>query len=223
MGQGAAFVARRARDEEFYSDRTYARFVGSSSEFRRRSSQSKFELIRSRIDIAPGAKLLEIGCAEGVLLRMLETLGAECHGVDINADAVSRAAHSRIVQATADELPHADESFDVCISSHVIEHLEDPADLLRQAGRVLKPGGVLVLLYPWELFRGMTVIPELLVNGQLPRPEILQRIHRHLISPARVRGLGAASAWREESSGMFWGFPYAVPQYYSVLKKTGAS
>jgi ubiquinone/menaquinone biosynthesis C-methylase UbiE len=122
----------------------------------------------------------------------------------------------------AGNLPHPEESFDICISSHVIEHLEDPAELLQEAERVLKPGGLLALLYPWELFRGMTVIPELLVNGQLPRPEVLQRIHRHVISPARVRGYGA-SAWVEQSSGLFWGFPYAVPQYYSVLKKTAAS
>jgi ubiquinone/menaquinone biosynthesis C-methylase UbiE len=153
---------------------------------------------------------------------MLEALGAECHGVDISADAVARANHPNIVQATADRLPHEDARFDLCVSSHVIEHLADPVGLLREAARVLKPRGTLVLLYPWELFRGMTVIPELLVNGQLPRPETLQRIHRHLVSPARVRSYGA-SAWREESSGMFWGYPYAVPQYYSVLSKTAAS
>ena len=222
MGEGAAYVARRARDEEFYSDKTYARFADSSSPFRRRSSQSKFALICSHIHLGPGARLLEIGCAEGVLLRMFEELGAECHGVDISADAVARANHPNIVQATADALPHGDESFDTCVSSHVIEHLADPADLLREAARVLRPQGRLVLLYPWELFRGMTVIPELLVNGQFPHPETLQRIHRHLVSPARVRGYGA-SAWREETSGLFWGFPYAVPQYYSVLSKTAAS
>ena len=222
MGEGAAYVARRARDEEFYSDKTYARFADSSSQFRRRSSQSKFALICSRIHIRPGTRLLEIGCAEGVLLRMFEELGAECHGVDISADAVSRAAHPCITQAPAGNLPHPDESFEICISSHVIEHLEDPAELLQEAERVLRPGGFLALLYPWELFRGMTVIPELLVNRQLPRPEILQRIHRHVISPARVRGIGA-SGWVEQSSGLFWGFPYAVPQYYSVLKKTALS
>jgi SAM-dependent methyltransferase len=210
------------RDAELYSDKSYVRFADSTSEFRRRSTLSKFALICSRVAIRPGTRLLEIGCAEGVLLRMLETLGAECHGVDISADAVMRAKHPNVTQATADALPHDDSSFDLCISSHVIEHLQDPADLLRQAARVLRPGGVLVLLYPWELFRGMTVIPELVVNGQLPLPARLQQIHRHLVSPASVRRYGA-SAWREESSGMFWGYPYAVPQYYSVLTKTAAS
>jgi 2-polyprenyl-3-methyl-5-hydroxy-6-metoxy-1,4-benzoquinol methylase len=218
----SAFGGRKLEDKEFYSS-VYPRFVAASGSFRAQGARSKFAWISSRLTVRPGDRLLEIGCDTGVMLRLFEGLGAECHGIDLSAEAVVEANHPRIVQASATEIPHGDGEFDICVSSHVIEHLEDPADLLREARRVLKPNGVLALLYPWEPFRGMVLIPAMVANGQMPWPETLSRIHRHLVTPAMVRALGSPIGWQEMESGTFWPFPYTVPQYYSVLKKAVAS
>ena len=215
----ASYLLRAIRDEELYSGALYPRSIPGSGAWREWITRSKFALIRSCVNIGPGTRLLEIGCDHGVLLRMLESLGAECHGVDINADAVANSRHPRIKQASAYQLPFREVSFDVCISSHVIEHLEDPEELLREAARVARQDAALVLLYPWELFRGMTVIPDLIINGHVPHPQALSRIHRHLMTPDRVRELAEPFGWRETYSGRFWGFPYLVPQYFSVLRR----
>jgi SAM-dependent methyltransferase len=215
----AGYLLRAIRDEELYSYALYPRSIPGSGVYRELITRSKFALIRSSVSIGSATRMLEIGCDHGVLLRMLEQLGAECHGVDINADAVEQSRHPRIKHASAAKLPFGESAFDVCISSHVIEHLERPEELLREAARVAKPQGALVLLYPWELFRGMTVIPDLVINGHVPHPRALRRIHRHILTPLRVRRLAEPFGWREERSGRFWGFPYLVPQYFSLLRR----
>jgi SAM-dependent methyltransferase len=197
--------------------------VGDSGKYRERITRSKFSLICCAIAIHPGTRLLDIGCDSGVLLRMFESIGAECYGIDISADAVIRAKHNGVSQAAADLLPFREGSFDVCISSHVIEHLERPEALVREAAGALKPSGTLALIYPWELFRGMTVIPDLVVSGQWPLPGALSRIHRHVITPEKVRNFSEPYELTEVRGGLFWGFPYVVPQYFSILRKSGLS
>lgn len=211
------------RDEELYSRAQYPRSVAGTGYFRERITRSKFLFLTSVVSTWPGMRMLEVGCDHGVMLRKFETLGAECHGIDISADSVAGAAHQRIQQGYADAIPFSDAHFDLCLASHVIEHLEDPEDLVRETARVTRPGGTIALLYPWELFHGMTLIPDFVASGRIPRAASLRRIHRHLISPIIVRGLAAKHQLTEERSGMFWGFPYAVPQYFSVLRKGGLS
>ena len=222
MDNGSASVGRKLGDQEFYST-IYPRFCAVPGDFRRQGVLSRFAHIAPRIEVKCGDRLLEVGCDSGQMLRLFEEKGAECHGIDLSADAVARANHPRIKEGSATELPFGDAEFDICVSSHVIEHLEDPSVLLSEAYRVLKPGGVLALLYPWEPFRGLTVIPALVANGQMPWPSSLARIHRHLITPAVVRTLAAPMGWQETDSGSFWPFPYVVPQYHSVLRKPASS
>lgn len=206
-------------DSDFYSAKFYPRSVGDSGKFRQRITRSKFALLRSGMDLRPNIKLLDIGCDAGALLRMFEAVGADCYGIDIGADAVARANHPGVLRGSVQALPFREGHFDVCISSHVIEHLERPDLLVREAATVLKPGGTLALLYPWEMFHGMTVIPDLVASGQFPLPSRLRRIHRHVITPDKVRTYAQGCGLREEKAGVFWGFPYVVPQYFCFMRK----
>ena len=52
------------------------------------------------------------------------------------------------LHVVSDDLPFADRTFDVVTSADVIEHLKDPAQHLREIGRVLGPGGAVVLTTP---------------------------------------------------------------------------
>ena len=217
-GRGGHMMGSLA-DADFYSIKHYPRCVGDLGSYRERITRSKFDLLSSAIDLRPELKLLDIGCDAGVLLRMFESLGLECYGIDVSADAVARAKHRRVLRASVNALPFRDSRFDICISSHLIEHLERPEVLVRGAAAVLNPGGILALLYPWEIFRGMTIVPDLVLARQLPLPSRLRRIHRHLITPEKVRCYAREFGLREERQGVFWGFPYIVPQYFSILRK----
>ena len=97
----------------------------------------------------PG-RLLELGCATGVLLEAAQRRGWTVQGVEYSADAAAEAARHGVpvfVGALEDaRLP--DDGFDVAFLGDVLEHVPDPATVLRDVARLLAPGGALVLRGP---------------------------------------------------------------------------
>ena len=86
---------------------------------------------------------LDIGCGEGAILERLATLGfgSRFTGLEISESGVRmvQAKHIRGVEAQlfdGYELPFHDKSFDLAILSHVLEHVEYPRRLIREAARV---------------------------------------------------------------------------------------
>ena len=100
--------------------------------------------------------LLDAGCGTGIETRNLARLapGLQLCGVDISSVALAAAvannsAHgSRFYQSALETLPFSDRVFDYIGSHEVIEHVEDPAIVLGELWRVLKPGGVCVIATP---------------------------------------------------------------------------
>jgi len=105
-----------------------------------------------------GLRGLDIGCGEGSNTRKLAELGARMHAIDIaptfirHAQAAERADPRRIIFRTADALalPFADRSFDFATAFMALMDLPDQERALREARRVLRPGGFLQfsLLHP---------------------------------------------------------------------------
>jgi ubiquinone/menaquinone biosynthesis C-methylase UbiE len=100
-----------------------------------------------------GATVLDAGCGSGYGAAEFVT-AASVVGVDISAEAVSHARgnYSRdgvhFIQASCDALPFADGSFDVLVAFEVIEHLESWQEMLREARRVLRATGMLLVSTP---------------------------------------------------------------------------
>src|SRR5215813_3720184 len=100
--------------------------------------------------------LLEAGCGTGIETANLRRLAPRLsiYGVDISsvalADAVRRSDTGGAIfyQAALERLPFADAVFDFISSHEVIEHVEDPAMVLQEFSRVLKPGGVVAIATP---------------------------------------------------------------------------
>lgn len=101
-----------------------------------------------------GGKLLDIGCADGDLSLLLkEVLKAEeVYGLDVVPEYLKEAARKGVktfkVDVNRDRFPFQENSFDVIIASEILEHCILPENLLREANRILKPGGYLVLSTP---------------------------------------------------------------------------
>lgn len=102
-----------------------------------------------RVYHRPG-KLLDIGCGRGDHLHAFSRLGFEVEGVDISpaAQEPGETFPVSICDLECAEIPLPDGGFDFIFSKSVLEHLHHPMGLLRNACRLLKPGGVAVIMTP---------------------------------------------------------------------------
>ena len=93
--------------------------------------------------------LLDVGCGRRPFAPLAEARGCRYIGLDIAADADPPPD----VCADSALLPFRDDAFDTVLSTQVLEHVRDPLATIREAARVLRPGGHLVLTAPqaWPL------------------------------------------------------------------------
>ena len=99
-------------------------------------------------------KLLDIGCGDGNHLQYLKKYARQIYGSDYNLTRLER-AHNKYPEATiylADilEYPALDGFFELIFFNHVIEHIPNDHQALREIMRILKPGGLLILGTPNE-------------------------------------------------------------------------
>jgi ubiquinone/menaquinone biosynthesis C-methylase UbiE len=100
------------------------------------------------LDAGPGEALLEIGFGGGGLLRRLASAQPRrLVGIDRSDALPKRIAGAELVRGEASALTFADESFDAAVSVSVLHFWTDLAPPLREAARVLRPGGRLVLVF----------------------------------------------------------------------------
>lgn len=120
----------------------------------------QFRAIRRALvlaEVAPGTRVLDVGCGTGRWLRRYLSLGLDATGVDATSQML-RAARTRgttapLVAGEANHLPFGDGEFDAVSDVTVIQHIpatQQPQALLEMT-RVLKPGGRMIL---FELIRG---------------------------------------------------------------------
>lgn len=113
------------------------------------------------LQLAPGLSVLDVGCGAGVdLLPLAEHVGhtGQVVGLDYDTDILQAArnvvaGHSNIllVANPAEKLPFLDEHFDRVRADRVLQHVKQPAEIVANMHRILRPGGVLVLIEPdWK-------------------------------------------------------------------------
>ena len=137
-------------DEEYFHSARYARV--SFAKYSQYWWSNRYYASLVRKHGPQSGKVLEVGCGLGHLLEHL-TPQYEVFGADINEWALEQAQANvpdgHFSQVSAEELaPYEDGVFDVVIAKHVVEHLADPAQAIREMGRVLRPGGLLLLGTP---------------------------------------------------------------------------
>jgi SAM-dependent methyltransferase len=104
-----------------------------------------------------GLDVLDLGCGFGGRTVRFEELGARTvTGVEIDAAmvehcrvfAAARGAAARFVTGSGEALPLGDHTLDLVVMNDVMEHVVDPARVLAECARVLRPGGLLATVFP---------------------------------------------------------------------------
>ena len=133
----------------------------------------------------PGRRVLDVGCRSGALTRAY-LHGNEVIGIDVDRLALDDAARLGIETywVNAEEgLPFEDETFDVVVAGELLEHVRDPAALVAEARRVLRPAGTFVGSVP----NGFRLKNRLrFLAGRKPEDD---PTHLHLFTPDDLRTL----------------------------------
>jgi 2-polyprenyl-3-methyl-5-hydroxy-6-metoxy-1,4-benzoquinol methylase len=86
--------------------------------------------------------VLELGCGTGILARQLLEFGNTVTGLDISEVAIAQLPQEiQGVVATLPSIPLPDRRFDVVVGTEVLEHIDDDRGCVKEAVRVLRPGG----------------------------------------------------------------------------------
>jgi 2-polyprenyl-3-methyl-5-hydroxy-6-metoxy-1,4-benzoquinol methylase len=136
-------------------------------------------------------RVLDYGCSSGALAEL-------CHpdaylGVDINEEAleVARASHPRY---EFDNKVSEHERFDVIAALAVLEHVDDPQDLLMRWSGMLNPGGRIVLTTPHPSYEWILTVGARF--GLFDRHSLDE--HEDLLDHARIRQLAGGAGLEVE-------------------------
>lgn len=114
-------------------------------------SRARIDFDIMRLAACDRGRLLEIGCGSGEFLARMQRLQWQVCGIDPDPAAVTAGRQSTGLDlrcGSLEEMSFTSDYFDVITMNHVIEHLHDPLNLLRECHRILRPGGRIVLTSP---------------------------------------------------------------------------
>ncbi len=128
--------------------------------------------------------LLDVGCGSGNRLKLLQQLGWDVEGVDLDPMAVQQAEDKglRVRFGKLEQQKYPDNHFDVITMSHIIEHVQDPLTLLAECYRILKPGGEIVIVTPNAESWGHHIFRQAWIHLDPPR-------HLYIFCPRTLRQL----------------------------------
>ena len=124
-------------------------------------------------------RILDVGCGTGANLEMLAQFG-EAEGVDVSDDALEfcRLKGLKAQKGLAEELPFADETFEITTALDVVEHLDDDIAGLKEMFRVTKGGGYSLIFVP--AFMWLWGVQDDISNHRIryTKKQIVERLER---------------------------------------------
>lgn len=207
---GTENFAECSYDEAYYargeaSSSGYVDYVGREAEIRTQTAAAAARYLSTYLD--RGDRALDVGCGAGYLVQALHEAGWRASGIDTSPAVIELAQQRGVQSVSTDALTSAalGPAYDLITLFDVIEHVDDPSGLLRNAFARLGVGGALVLVTPRY-------------GGWLSRAQGAAYVqfkldHKHYFSEAslvRCAEEAGADAWQ-------------LLPYYELLRQGGAN
>lgn len=202
--------------------------LGHPSYVWRFGQDRRLDMIRDYVRVE-GARVLDIGCGIGAYVGKFCELGARAFGVDVDADKLADARREKnldlLAVSVSEALPFLDNSFDAILLHEVIEHVADDRQTIREAQRVVKPGGRVIVFAPNRLYPFEThgaYFGKHYVFGNIPLIGWLPDIFRHRFAP-HVRGytIGNIRALFANLDGAIIAHTQIYPGYDKIARRSG--
>jgi SAM-dependent methyltransferase len=191
--------------------------------------------------VPPGGRILEAGAGSGRWLKALAERGYEAVGIELSLPDVerfrARYPEIHLDHGNIERMPYEDGSCDSILSLGVIEHLFQGHDrALREATRVLKPGGVMLITVPHDNFcfrlvqiknalrfrlLGSNLLRRLLGRPAAPyaRDEERQRVAR--IRKTALPGFAIHFGYSREEGRSFYEYRFTAAQLAAAVERAG--
>ena len=135
---------------------------------------------RERTSLNKGLRVLDVGCSDGTVSRLIVEKGNDVSGIDVIPHLVEKAKQKGIKAILGDiekGLPYDNESFDVVHAAVLLEHIFDTESFLKEVARVLRRRGLFVASVP-----NISTLPN--------RMRLLLGLYPRFVAPATSWRLG---------------------------------
>lgn len=164
-------------------------------------------------------RILDVGCATGILLSGIQRYGWECYGVEPNLEAAEYARNRfglEVFNGYLEDISFPDNYFDVITMMDVLEHIYDLTTTLKEVFRIIKPGGYFIGNIPnadaWERY----LFGPHWVGWDVPR-------HYHVFTQKTIRQLLGAHGFTDVELFSFTGRhgAFMLSLYFWMEDKNG--
>jgi ubiquinone/menaquinone biosynthesis C-methylase UbiE len=200
--------------------------LGRPSYVWRSGQERRLALIRRYVNLE-GSRVLDVGCGIGTYVRRLRELSEHVYGIDIDERNVRRGSLSlpNLALAASEQMPFPDNCFDVILLHEVIEHVSDDAATLREACRVVRPGGKIVIYAPNRLYPFEThgvYVGRRYIFGNVPLVNYLPRFLRRRLAPhVRAYSKGDLRSLTKGLDASWVAYTVVFPGFDNIAARSG--
>jgi len=171
--------------------------------------------------LSPGARVLELGPAEGLMTQMLLDHGYSVDAVEGSphfAEALASTNPGAKIHCSLFEDFEPSERFDFVIASHVLEHVHTPRVIVDKIATYLRPGGMVFAAVPnsHSLHRQAAVAMGMLERENSLNEADVRLGHRRVYDLADLRAEFIQHQWKHEFTGGYWLKPLSNSQIDGV-------